>query len=123
MEHGIRGPCFDLVTWLEGGYVAADRLDFAGRDHADSPLPRRPDAERRSHEEPVDAAAISSGDAHQRGLIALTVPPEPTASTPEQAGRSDALRDEYGLLAAMLASVWSASLFRVSLLGGSSEPN
>src|SRR2546425_2454189 len=50
----------NLVTWLEGGYLAADRLDLAGRDHADNPLPRRPDAERRSHEEPVDAAQLEA---------------------------------------------------------------
>src|SRR3989442_14912489 len=49
-----------LVAWLEGGYVAADRLDLTGRDHADDPLPRRPDAERRSQEEPVDAAQLEA---------------------------------------------------------------
>lgn len=45
---------------------------------------------------------------------------ESTASSPaaEQAALSEALRTEYGLLSSMLASVWSASLFRVSLLLG-----
>src|SRR5579859_243939 len=50
----------DLVTWLEGGYLAADRLDLAGRDHADDPPPRRLDAERRSQEEAVDAAHLEA---------------------------------------------------------------
>ena len=45
---------------------------------------------------------------------------EPTESraTAEQAALSEALRTEYVLLSSMLASVWSASLFRVSLLLG-----
>ena len=40
------------------------------------------------------------------------------STTAEQAALSEALRTEYGLLSSMLASVWSASLFRVSLLLG-----
>ena len=58
------------------------------------------------------------------GLLAAasreTAPPEPTAALPtaEQAALSEALRSEYGLLATMLATVWSASLFRVSLFLG-----
>ena len=39
-------------------------------------------------------------------------------ATREEAALSEALRNEYGLLSMMLASVWSASLFRVSLLLG-----
>lgn len=69
-------------------------------------------------------AALSSAPRDEYGLLAATShetePPEPTAgaSTAEQAALSDALREEYGVLSSMLASVWSASLFRVSLLLG-----
>lgn len=38
--------------------------------------------------------------------------------TTEQVALAEALRNEYGLLATMLATVWYASLFRVSLLLG-----
>lgn len=40
------------------------------------------------------------------------------ASTPEKLALAEALRNEYGVLATMLATVWYASLFRVSLLLG-----
>ena len=40
--------------------LAADRLDLAGRDHADNPFPRRPDAERDPHEGAVDAAQLEA---------------------------------------------------------------
>lgn len=40
------------------------------------------------------------------------------SSPAEQAALSEALRNEYGMLGMMLSSVWSASLFRVSLLLG-----
>lgn len=36
----------------------------------------------------------------------------------EPSALAESLREEYGILAAMLAAVWSASLFRVSLLLG-----
>src|SRR5439155_19676878 len=49
-----------LLTWFEGGYFAADRLDLAGGDQADDRLPRRPDAERCSQHEPVDAAQLEA---------------------------------------------------------------
>jgi len=60
----------------------------------------------------------------QYGLLAATsretaasnkAPSEPT---PDQVALSEALSQEYGVLSAMLSSVWSASLFRVSLLLG-----
>jgi hypothetical protein len=40
------------------------------------------------------------------------------APAPDRVALSEALSQEYGLLSSMLASVWSASLFRVSLLLG-----
>lgn len=60
----------------------------------------------------------------QYGLLAATsdetAAPEPTpgASTADQVALAQALSQEYGVLSSMLASVWSASLFRVSLLLG-----
>jgi hypothetical protein len=48
----------------------------------------------------------------------LTAPPEPTAAKPDAAMLSEALRGEYSMLATMLATVWSASLSRVSLFLG-----
>jgi hypothetical protein len=47
-----------------------------------------------------------------------TLPRDAAADPVTSAALSDALREEYGLLATMLASVWSASLFRVSLFLG-----
>jgi hypothetical protein len=41
-----------------------------------------------------------------------------SAGDPPSIALSEALREEYGLLSTMLASVWSASLFRVSLFLG-----
>jgi hypothetical protein len=59
---------------------------------------------------------------NESGLLAAssqrTAPPEAASPTPEHAVLSDALRDEYDLLATMLATIWSASLFRVSLFLG-----
>jgi hypothetical protein len=58
------------------------------------------------------------------GLLAAAsreaAPPEATADLPtaEQAALSEALHSEYSLLATMLSTVWSASLFRVSLFLG-----
>jgi hypothetical protein len=60
----------------------------------------------------------------QYGLVTATshetAPREstPGAPVPDRAALSEALREEYGILSSMLASVWSASLFRVSLLLG-----
>ena len=45
------------------------------------------------------------------------MPSEPSAS-PEAAALSEALREEYRLLTTMLATVWTASLSRVSLIVG-----
>jgi hypothetical protein len=69
-------------------------------------------------------AAMSAASRDEYSLIAARshepAQSEPTASapTPEKTALSDALREEYGMLAMMLASVWSASLFRVSLFLG-----
>jgi hypothetical protein len=71
-----------------------------------------------------EQAARSDALRDQSGLLAATsqkgAPPEPAAGAPtsERLALSEALREEYGVLSAMLASVWSASLFRVSLLLG-----
>lgn len=46
------------------------------------------------------------------------IPPEWSAPTPDMTTLSEALRGEYGVLATMLATVWSASLSRVSLFLG-----
>jgi len=69
-------------------------------------------------------AMASSVTRDEYGLVAAesreTAPPQATASTSmaEQSALSDVLREEYGLLATMLASVWSASLLRVSMFLG-----
>jgi hypothetical protein len=57
----------------------------------------------------------------QYGLVTATAqerPPDSEAEPYLDRVLSDALREEYGLLSSMLASVWSASLFRVSLFLG-----
>jgi hypothetical protein len=61
-----------------------------------------------------DHAAIVAGAAHETQSGAPTV----RDGDPTRAALSEALRQEYGLLATMLASVWSASLVRVSLFLG-----
>ena len=74
--------------------------------------------------EPTRTAPEQAALREEYGLVSATshetVPRESTASSPtaDQAALTDALRTEYGLLSSMLASVWSASLFRVSLLLG-----
>lgn len=53
------------------------------------------------------------------GLLAAALhDPAAGASTPDQAALAEALRTEYAALSTMLATVWYASLFRVSLLLG-----
>src|SRR4051794_17171629 len=72
---------------------------------------------------------VSHGRGYRHAMSADTTAsprPEPTAAardggtpfTSAQAALTDALRAEYALLASMLASVWSASLTRVSLFLG-----
>lgn len=74
--------------------------------------------------EPSRTAPEQAALREEYGLLAATAQetaarePDTARSTAEQAALSDALRTEYGLLSSMLASVWSASLFRVSLLLG-----
>jgi hypothetical protein len=69
-------------------------------------------------------ATQGSAPREEYGLLAATShetashEPAAGAPTPERAALSDALREEYGVLSSMLSSVWSASLFRVSLLLG-----
>jgi len=52
------------------------------------------------------------------GRGASAEPPEQPAPTPDMVAISEALRSEYSILATMLATVWSASLSRVSLFLG-----
>jgi hypothetical protein len=74
--------------------------------------------------EPTPSRPEQAALRDEYGLLAATshetAPPEPIAdaSTPERVALSEALREEYGVLSEMLASAWSASLFRVSLLLG-----
>ena len=68
--------------------------------------------------------ALSNEQDTDNGLLGaasrLTASPLSTggASTTEKLALAEALRNEYGVLATMLATVWYASLFRVSLLLG-----
>jgi hypothetical protein len=50
--------------------------------------------------------------------MATSADPPSEVPTPEQAALSDALQNEYSMLTAMLTTVWSASLTRVSLFLG-----
>jgi hypothetical protein len=74
--------------------------------------------------EPTGSKPEEAAPREQYGLVTATsretAPREgtPDAPMPESAVLSEALREEYGILSSMLASVWSASLFRVSLLLG-----
>ena len=71
----------------------------------------QPDAAR-GRPEPVGAATREPTATEPTAI-------EPTAGAQDdQAALADALRDEYHLLATMLASVWSVSLVRVSLFLG-----
>jgi hypothetical protein len=72
-------------------------------------IPSKPE-----HDALRDEYGLLSATSHE------TAARQPAAgeSTSEPTVLSEALHAEYGLLGAMLASVWSASLFRVSLLLG-----
>lgn len=72
----------------------------------------------------LEPGVPSEASRDEYGLLAATshetAPLEPSADapTPDPTALSEALREEYDLLGSMLASVWSASLFRVSLFMG-----
>ena len=74
--------------------------------------------------EPAPSTPEPAALREQYGLLTATsretTPAEvnASASEPEQNALADALGQEYGVLASMLSSAWSASLFRVSLLLG-----
>lgn len=71
-----------------------------------------------------DEPALAGERGAENGLLAAAsqlteaTAPAAVANTTAQTALAEALRNEYGLLATMLATVWYASLFRVSLLLG-----